>query len=136
MFVAVTITTHAFTDFIGEAIRTLVPGIPGKIKFVMGSRIPISVPEPSESLVVMALGKYKIFERLLVILNKRWQTLDLISMMEELKRSVNEELNRPEYRQKWFNPAFQEDFQMVSVLADSLSSRPRFKKEEDLTDSG
>ena len=115
---------------IRKVIIRLVSGIPDKIKFLLGSSDLIRVPEPSESLVVTdAYGGYILLDRLLLnILNKRWQTLDLISMMEELNRSVNEKLNRSE----WYSPSWQ-NLRAISVT-DRLSSRPRFKKEEDLTD--
>ena len=120
---------YGFTDFIEKPLKRVVSRIPDKPKFVMGSRIPISIPESSESLVVIAPGEYTLLERLMLdILSKRWQTLDLISMTKEFKRSVNEELNR----QKWLN-LFPLEMEMVSVK-DNLSSRPRFKKEEELTD--
>jgi len=108
-------------------MKRLVSGIPDKIKFVMGSWNLISIPEASESLVLIApFGEFRILEHLMLdILNKRWQTLDLMSMMEELKRSVNEESNRTDNRQELLNPV---------LVKDSLSSCPRFQKEEDLTD--
>ena len=104
---------------IQNTIIRLTSGIPDEIKFFMVSLSPISVPESSESLVVTAPygGGYSHFERLtLNTLSKRWQTLDLISMMEELKRSVHILVS-------WESV----------VITDRLSSRPRFKKEEDLT---
>jgi len=125
LFVPETVTTFGVIDFIGGPMKRLVCEIPDKIKFVMESWNRISIPEASESLVL--IGEFRILERLMLdILNKRWQTLDLISMMEELKRSVNEESNRTDNRQEQLNPV---------LVEDSLSSRPRFQKEEDLTDS-
>jgi len=44
--------------------------------------------------------------------------------MEELKRSVNEECNWADNQQEL----------LVALVKDSLSSRPRFQKEEELTD--
>ncbi|XP_020616562.1 uncharacterized protein LOC110054557 isoform X3 [Orbicella faveolata] len=131
VFVAEMFRMFESTYFFGEAMKRLVSEIPDKIKFFIGSWIPVSVRESSESLVVIAAyAEYALLERLMLdILNKRWQTLDLISMMEELKRSVTKEHIGP--RKIWFNPAFP----VVPVLTDSLSSRPRFKKEEDPTDS-
>jgi len=121
------------TDFIGKPINRLVSEIPNKIKFVM-SRISVSIPEPSESLVVtVSRRKHTVFEHLRVVLDKRWQTLDLMSMIEELKRSLNEEGNR--FWQRRFNRSSPRDYETVAVLTDRLSSRPKFKKEEDLTDS-
>ena len=126
---------YGITNFIGKPLNRLVSGIPDKIKFVMLSGISVTVPESSESLVV--INEYWHLERhMLDILNKRWQTLDLMSMMEEFKRSANEEVNKHWYEYTWSSlsiTAFSQDLKMVSVK-DSLSSRPRFKKEEDMTD--
>ena len=96
-----------------KPLERLVSGIPDKIKFLMGSPILIGVPEPSEILVVTdSYGGYTLLERLMLdILNKRWQVLDLISMMEELKRSVYKSVS-------WER----------ALITDRLSSRPRFKK--------
>lgn len=104
---------------IQKVIKRLASGIPDKIKVFTVSLIPISVPDSSESLVVIApYGIYGQIESLMLnILNKRWQTLDLISMMEELKRSLCNSVG-------WEG----------ALITDRLSSRPRFKKEEDLTD--
>ena len=92
----------------------------------MGSGNRIRILEPSESLVLITpLNEYTCLQRLMLdIFNKRWQTLDLTSMMEELKRSVNEEYNRTNNRQEV----------LTALVKDGLSSRPRFQKEEELTD--
>jgi len=128
VFVAVKVERYRCTNFIGKSIERLVSGIPGKIKFVL-SWSPISAPEASESLVVNARFHYVLLEHLMPVINKRWQTLDLISMMEEVKRSMNAKLNRLGSLHEGLY-----SFEMLSVK-DSLSSRPRFKKEEYLTDS-
>ena len=96
-----------------KPMERLVSGIPDKIKFLMGSPFLISVPEPSETLVVTdSYGGYTLLERLVLdILNKRWHMLDLVSMMEELKRSVHKSVS-------WEKAS----------ITDRLSSRPRFKK--------
>ena len=120
--------------------KRLGSGIPHKIKFLVGSPISISVPESSESLVVIDPdgGTFSPLHRLMLdILNKRWQTLDLISMVEELNRSRSEDLNRLEYQtEEWHTSLSWQNRGIVEVLSvtDRLSSRPRFKKEEDLTD--
>ena len=119
--------------------KRLGSGIPHKIKFLVGSPISISVPESSESLVVIdPVGIVPQLDRLMLdILNKRWQTLDLISMVEELNRSRSEDLNRLEYQtEEWHTSLSWQNRGIVEVLSvtDRLSSRPRFKKEEDLTD--
>ena len=137
LFEAETVTRFGVIHFIEGPMKRLVSGIPDKIKFVMGSRIPISIPESSESLMVIVPNEYTLYESLMLdILNKRWQTLDLISMMEEFKRSANEEFNKRRYKHTWSGPsitAFSEDLKTVSVK-DSLSSRPRFTKEKELTE--
>jgi len=125
VFVAKTVLRYAVADVVEKRIKRLVSGIPDKIKFVMWSWMPVSVPETSESLMVIPGGGYvPQLQRLLLILNECWQTLDLISMMEELKRSVNVGFRILRY--PGGNPT-------VSIT-DRLSSRPRFKREEDLTD--
>jgi len=60
---------------------------------------------------------------LLDILNKRWQTLDLVSMMYECKRSAVHEM-------RGRNPYLAAE---RLVITDTLSSLPRFKREEDLS---
>ena len=106
-------------EIIQTVIKRLASEISDKIKFFMVGLTPISVPESSESLVVRALhgGGHSPREHLMLdILSKRWQTLDLISMMEELNRSLCKSGS-------W----------ETMLIIDKLSSRPRFKKEEDLT---
>ena len=104
---------------IRKVIIRLVSGIPDKIKFFMMRLIPVRDLDSPEILGVLdPYGGYFHLERLMLdILNKRWQTLDLISMMEELKRSVYKSVS----------------WERV-LITDRLSSRPRFKTEEDLTD--
>ena len=109
-------------------MKRLVSGIPHKIKFLVGSGISITVPESSESLVVTNRHSEIVpqFDRLMLdILNKRWQTLDLISMLGELKRSTSEDFNRLESQTMESN--FWRNSEVLYVT-DRLSSRPRFKK--------
>ena len=140
VFVFVTEYLPIGLDDWAAIMKRLVSGIPHKIKFLVGSPISISVPESSESLVVTnpSDGIVLQLDRLMLdILNKRWQTLDLISMLEELKRSTSEDFNRPGYQTKEsYTSLFYQFWRNLKVLSvtDRLSSRPRFKKEEDLTD--
>ena len=140
VFVFVTEYLPIGLDDWAAIMKRLVSGIPHKIKFLVGSPISISVPESSESLVVTnpSDGIVLQLDRLMLdILNKRWQTLDLISMVEELNRSRSEDLNRLEYQtEEWHTSLSWQNRGIVEVLSvtDRLSSRPRFKKEEDLTD--
>ena len=96
-----------------DVMRKLSSGIPNKTKFVVGwfaerehsETLKVTVPPSRASQLNKAL--------LLDILNKRWQTLDLVSMMDEYKRSSHE---MSDHR--------------VTIM-DTLSSLPRFKREED-----
>lgn len=112
-----------WAKIIVKVTTELMTRIPDKIKFFMTSEwIPIRVPHFSEFLSFYdPYGRFLVlrgFESLMLdILNKRWQTLDLISMMEELKRS-----------------GYKLDTWAGVSITDRLSSRPRFKKEEDLAD--
>ena len=78
-----------------------------KLKFIVCSRYSfmsdvLSVPE------TLAVCSYW-FEEVLEILNKRWQTLDLKSLMLELQRSRSR----------------------ILITKDTLSSVHRFKRKED-----
>ena len=122
MFAVLSLSSYGreWNEIIRYVINRLGSGIPHKIKFFMVPLSPISDPESSESLVLTGPygGRYLYFGRLMLdILNKRWQTLDLMSMMEELNRSA--------YKSARWGAVF---------IIDKLSSRPRFQKEEDLTD--
>ena len=68
-------------EFFSDVIRKLGSGIPNKTKFVVGRSREMEI---SEALQVFNLYH---FSKLVKILNKRWQTLDLVSMVQELKRS-------------------------------------------------
>ena len=104
-------------EFFSDVIRKLGSAIPNKTKFVVccesGARRRIS-----EALQVS--GDFLTFSRLVEILNKRWQTLDLVSMVQELRRH-----SYVRGRYHWLPDAV--SFQ------DTLSSLPRFKRAEDLS---
>ena len=96
-----------------EAILSeLMSATTNKLKFVVFPGYPYQHPDLSgpETLLVFYNYWYRgsFMKMLLDILNKRWQTLDLKSMMSELKRSYLE--NR--------------------VTKDTLSSVHRFKRKE------
>ncbi len=92
-------------------------GIPDKIKFIIVPSemiVPVAAPE---TLLITTHFTNEAFQNLILeILNKRWRTLDLVSMMKELNRSWSER------------------FKMRMEITDKLSSLPRFEKEKDLTD--
>ena len=97
---------------LSDVVGKLGSGIPNKTKFVVGrSR------QPSISEALQVSGDFFSFALLAQILNKRWQTLDLVSMVQELRR-------RTHVTFLWsFAPSIQ----------DTLSSLPRFKRAEDLS---
>jgi len=108
-----------------DVISKLCSGIPNKTKLVVGDWW--SAEKLSETLLVnfcpdtwgFHLGLWQSLTLLLDILNKRWQRLDLVSMMDEFKRSA--------FRQSGRNPYPGERF----LKGDTLSSLPRFKREQD-----
>ncbi|KAL9959110.1 hypothetical protein ACROYT_G036194 [Oculina patagonica] len=110
-----------WTTLLEDVLGKLVTGIPDKVKFVVqkDSGPMWTKNKLSETLMVTTGTVNEEFLTLLLeIFNKRWRTLDLISMMEELKRSFgglfNLRLRIPD---------------MVKIT-DRLSLLPRFKKED------
>ena len=99
-------------ELFSAVIRKLGSGIPNKTKFVVGFSREKKI---SEALQVLS---HHPFPPLGEILNKRWQTLDLVSMIQELKRLSY-------VARLWsFGGIF---------IEDTLSSLPRFKRAEDLS---
>ena len=79
-----------------------------------------SMAEISESLYVTCLdGVVSILAPMIEIFNKRWQTLDLISMIRELKRATNKDAGG--YRRARFR----------TIEVDNLSTLPTFQKKEE-----
>ena len=89
----------------------LVSGIPDKIKFIIGPSLMSGPKQAPETLELVTASTEELPLQLLKILNKRWQTLDLISMLKELKRTT----------------VITYHYRMKQIL-DGLSSLPRFKK--------
>ena len=87
-------------------------GIPDKIKFIIGPSLMSGPNQAPETLELASTSPEEFPLQLLKILNKRWQTLDLISMLKELKRTT----------------AITYHYRMARIL-DGLSSLPRFKKD-------
>ena len=98
--------------FFSDVIRKLRSGIPSKTKFVFGRSVERKIPE-----ALQMSGDLFSFPLLLKILNKRWQTLDLVSMVQEVLRRTRVR------RLLSIGPSIQ----------DTLSSLPRFKRAEDLS---
>ena len=97
---------------VSDWFRKLVSRIPDKPKLGVLKGFPVvDVPETFQ----VNAPSYYIYDPMLLleILNKRWQTLDLISMMAEYKRSVGG--------------------RSTVKITDSLSSLPRFKRKEELS---
>ena len=83
-----------------------------------------SIAEVPETLHV-AYGDRKsvpVLTQMIEIFNKRWQTLDLISMMQELIRARGPTVRHFELSSR--DPH-------ISIKVDSLSSLPKFQKKED-----
>ena len=80
-----------------------------------------SIAEVPETLHVVYpyRGGVPVLTRMIEIFNKRWTTLDLISMMQELKRATF----------KQFGLSYRDPHSFIKV--DSLSSLPKFQKKED-----
>ena len=99
-----------------DVIRKLCSGIPNKTKLVVGGWWPAEKLSETLQVTVPSYHRLRQFLTLLLdILNKRWQTLDLVSMMDEFKRSAY-----PGER-------------LIIMKADTLSSLPRFNRERDLS---
>ena len=73
------------------------------------------VPETLHVTVYRDREDLSALTRMIEIFSKRWQTLDLISMMQELKRATNKNLQSRSYMS----------------IKDSLSSLPTFQKKEE-----
>ena len=94
--------------------------IPDHTKLVVSPYWWKSIVEVPETLHVVYRdgGNVPVFTRMIEIFNKRWQTLDLISMMQELKRTV------PTYNSMYNRGS------SISIM-DSLFTLPKFQKKED-----
>ena len=70
----------------------LVTSFPTKVKLIIHPKLRIPRTWPHEELVEVSasFGGYDFLTSMLEIFTKRWQTMDLISMMRELKRSLEE----------------------------------------------
>ena len=100
-------------QFFSNVIMMLGSAIPNKTKFVFGR----SEAWPTISEALQVSGDLLSFP-LVEILKKRWQTLDLVSMVQELTRDMHARYTLMIYP--------------VSIQ-DTLSSLPRFKRAEDLS---
>ncbi len=74
--------------FLEDVLGKLVTGIPDKVKFVVQEQSSLTWTKnnlPETLMVTVTKVDDKFLTLMLEILNKRWRTLDLISMMEELE---------------------------------------------------
>lgn len=95
--------------------------IPDHAKFVFSPYGRKSIAKAPETLHVMYQAGTTVFTLMTEIFNKRWQTLDLISMIQELKRTTAYSM-----RNLWH------PFPGPSIsIMDSLSTLPIFKKKEE-----
>jgi len=90
--------------------------IPDHTKLVFSPHGWKSIDEVPETLHVSYDSRFALpfFTQMIEIFNKRWQTLDVISMMQELKRSAVKDYN-------W----------CFFSIKDRLSSLPTFQKKEE-----
>ena len=96
--------------------------IPDHAKLVVSSHVEWkSIAKVPETLHVVYRdrGDVSVLTRIIEIFNKRWQTLDLISMMQELKRATNRDSQGRHYRIP------------CMYIKDSLSSLPTFQKKQE-----
>ena len=116
-------TGNVHDESIGECVTKLLGIIPdaAKIVIIAGSHLN-QVGEISEALHVMYRTRSDAFvSSVLEVLSKRWKTLDLVSMMQEVQRNVNFKKNR------WY---WEETKYMVEIK-DTLSNIPRLQKTEE-----
>ena len=78
----------------------------------------VEVPETLHIVYGRDHGGGQVLTRMIEIFNKRWQTLDLISMIQELKRATATH-HRRYYRSRYIS------------INDSLSTLPIFQKKEE-----
>ena len=113
-FVVLDLSMVKFSD---DVIRKLGSGIPNKTKFAYGRSKVTKLPETLQ-VSFDYIYHPRVFPVLLAeILNKRWQTLDLVSMMDEYKRAVSA------------LPGYSEQL----IITETLSTLPRFQRNEDLS---
>ena len=95
--------------------------IPNHTKLVMAGRYGWkSMAEVPESLYVTCrAGVVSILAPMIEIFNKRWQTLDLISMIRESKRAINKNVG-------WYRRS-----RYRTIEVDNLSTLPTFQKKEE-----
>ena len=103
--------------FSADVISKLSSGIPYKTKLVFGQWAEEGL---SETLQVIAFAGRKLLTLLVDILNKRWQILDLVRMLDECDRSFY-----------IMNPGFRISSLHSLTITDTLSSLPRFRQEKD-----
>lgn len=105
--------------------------IPDKTKFVASSGRWSRIAQLPEILYVECLTAGKDFLTLLgEILNRRWQTLDLISMMEEVERDLLRKALPADYQGLRY-VELRHGWRSQLVIKDTLSSVPRFQKKEE-----
>ena len=99
--------------------------IPDHTKLVVGSSEFRSIDKVPETLHVSCYSGFALplFTQMIEIFNKRWQTLDLISMMQELKRTA-----AADYRGYPGDRMYPWD---AISIKENLSTLPIFQKKEE-----
>ena len=113
-------------DFFHDLIVKLAREIPNKPKLIVTSWTDDAEVLPETLLVTAKIHIGLLIETLLVILKRRWQTLNLASVMREFKRTAK--TTWPLYF--WFNKVKRDKWDIT--IKDTLSSLVRLKREEGL----
>ena len=91
-------------------------------KVVIANNMPfMGIENISSETLEVYLSEKGVLTTLLQLLSKRLDTLDLISVMQELQRTVSRTVSRYRYVQQVYTPV---------LIVDNLSSVPRLQKTE------
>ena len=87
---------------------------------------------PRETLQVSNLNLRGVPTMMAEILNKRWQTLDLISMMQELQRTCSEKISLEEsqFLKKFKGKSLGQGIRKEVKIHENLSCLPRLKLDD------
>ena len=113
-------------SFFESVKERLVTAFPTKVKLIIHSlsRQPHSWPQKELVEVSVSFPSDIFLPLMLEIFIKRWKTMDLISMMRELERSLGETFTRR---------GFEESIIKESIIKENLSCLVRFIKHEEPT---
>ncbi len=118
-----TLFKNYFKTVLDELVVEKLSLIPDHPKLVVGPSWLKHTGKVPETLRVMYRDVERdFFTSMIEILNKRWQTLDLISMMQELQRTSHDKAEHYYYSRR---------FPFFFTIQDNLSTRLRFQKKDE-----